>query len=85
MTTEKNKRICEKLIDDEIIDPKVGEKAIHIHVFKESNVFQVKDMVDNSISIEDIMFEFFNDKNTEFDSHTYCLWHDAHGDKYYEY
>ena len=45
----------------------------------------LKYMVNNSISIEDIMFDFFNNKNTEFDNHSYCRWHDAHGDKYYEY
>ena len=28
----------------------------------------LKDMVNNSISIEDIMFDFFNNKNTEFDN-----------------
>ena len=37
------------------------------------------------ISIEDIMFDFFNRKNTDFDNNSYCLWHDALGDKYYEY
>ena len=45
----------------------------------------LKDMINNSISIEDIMFDFFNNKNTEFDNNSYCRWHDAHGDKYYEY
>ena len=49
------------------------------------NQINLKDMVNNSISIEDIMFDFFNRKNTDFDNNSYCLWHDALGDKYYEY
>ena len=43
-------------------------------------------MVNNFISLEDIMFHFFKHKDTEFDSNTYCLWHDvAYGDKYVKY
>ena len=43
-------------------------------------------MVQNFISLEDIMFHFFKQKNTEFKNATYCLWHDvASGDKYVKY
>ena len=43
-------------------------------------------MVQNFISLEDIMFHFFKQKNTEFKNATYCLWHDvAYGDKYVKY
>ena len=43
-------------------------------------------MVQNFISLEDMMFHFFKQKNTEFKNATYCLWHDvAYGDKYVKY
>ena len=45
----------------------------------------LKDMVNNFISIEDIMFQFFNQRDAEFSNSTYCLWHDAACDNYVKY
>jgi len=43
-------------------------------------------MVSNSINLENIMFSFFKEKNTEFIKNAYyCLWHDAAKDKYVRY
>ena len=55
-------------------------------LFEFYNQVDLDYMVNNFISIENIMFSFFKEKNTEFikDSHN-CLWHDAATDRYVEY
>lgn len=50
------------------------------------NQVDLDHMVSNSISIENMMFSFFKEKNTEFIKDAcYCLWHDAAKDRYVRY
>ena len=66
---------------------KTGYFGVNVKDFKEFySQVDLDHMVSNFVSIEYMMFDFFENKETEFekDKH-YCLWHDAAIEKYVEY
>ena len=75
-----------KVLRDDQVKVKTGYFGVFVKDFFEFySQIDLNYMVNNFISLEDIMFDFFKHKDAEFDSNTYCIWHDSHGNKYYEY
>lgn len=66
---------------------KTGYFGVNVKDFYEFySPIDLDEMVRNFISIENIMFSFFKEKNAEFITDaSYCLWHDAAKDEYVEY
>lgn len=66
---------------------KTGYFGVNVQDFYDFyNQVDLEYMVKNFISIENMMFSFFKEKNAEFiKDASYCLWHDAAKDIYVEY
>lgn len=66
---------------------KTGYFGVNVHDFYDFyNQVDLQYMVNNFISIENMMFSFFKEKNAEFIADaSYCLWHDAASDEYVKY
>lgn len=71
-------------LDDQVKTGYFGANVKDLHEFYTK--VDLDSMVKKSISIENIMFSFFKEKNTEFIKNAcYCLWHDAAKDEYVKY
>lgn len=66
---------------------KTGYFGVNVQDFYDFyNQVDLEYMVKNFISIENMMFSFFKEKNAEFiKDASYCLWHDAASDEYVKY